>query len=97
VTCAGIETSRSIPASFPCPVAPVAVRGTGRWLGSGLVRQGSKEIRAAREQLAKLIVGRPNEPRGTAAGRVCENQLVLRRLLFGCPHWVIWRCFRRIT
>jgi hypothetical protein len=31
-----------------------AVSGTGRWLGSTLVRQGSNEIPAAREQLAKL-------------------------------------------
>ena len=33
-----------------------AVSGTGRWLGSTLVREGSNEIPAAREQLAKLDV-----------------------------------------
>lgn len=33
-----------------------AVSGTGRWLGSTLVQQGSNEIPAAREQLAKLNV-----------------------------------------
>jgi hypothetical protein len=36
-----------------------AVSGTGRWLGSTLVQQGSHEIPAAREQLAKLnVVGK---------------------------------------
>ena len=36
-----------------------AVSGTGRWLGSTLVRDGSNEIPAAREQLAKLdVVGK---------------------------------------
>jgi broad specificity phosphatase PhoE len=36
-----------------------AVSGTGRWLGSTLVREGSNEIPAAREQLAKLdVVGK---------------------------------------
>jgi hypothetical protein len=36
-----------------------AVSGTGRWLGSTRVREGSNEIPAAREQLAKLdVVGR---------------------------------------
>jgi hypothetical protein len=33
-----------------------AVSGTGRWLGSTLVREGSNEIPAAREQLAKMDV-----------------------------------------
>jgi predicted transposase YbfD/YdcC len=33
-----------------------AVSGTGRWLGSTLVKEGSNEIPAAREQLAKLNV-----------------------------------------
>jgi predicted transposase YbfD/YdcC len=33
-----------------------AVSGTGRWLGSTLVKEGSNEIPAAREQLAKLDV-----------------------------------------
>ncbi len=33
-----------------------AVSGTGRWLGSTMVREGSNEIPAAREQLAKLDV-----------------------------------------
>src|SRR5580704_15543729 len=36
-----------------------AVRGTGRWLGSTIVPEGSKEIPAARAQLAKLeVVGK---------------------------------------
>ena len=36
-----------------------AVSGTGRWLGSTRVREGSNEIPAAREQLAKLdVVGK---------------------------------------
>ncbi|MGO8930027.1 MAG: ISAs1 family transposase [Limisphaerales bacterium] len=36
-----------------------AVSGTGRWLGSTLVREGSNEIPAAREQLAKMdVVGK---------------------------------------
>jgi predicted transposase YbfD/YdcC len=36
-----------------------AVSGTGRWLGSTLVQQGSNEFPAAREQLAKLdVVGK---------------------------------------
>jgi len=33
-----------------------AVSGTGRWLGSTMVKEGSNEIPAAREQLAKLNV-----------------------------------------
>jgi predicted transposase YbfD/YdcC len=33
-----------------------AVSGTGRWLGSTMVKEGSNEIPAAREQLAKLKV-----------------------------------------
>ncbi len=33
-----------------------AVSGTGRWLGSTMVKEGSNEIPAAREQLAKLDV-----------------------------------------
>ena len=36
-----------------------AVSGTGRWLGSTMVQEGSNEIPAAREQLAKLdVVGK---------------------------------------
>ena len=36
-----------------------AVSGTGRWLGSTKVKEGSNEIPAAREQLAKLdVVGK---------------------------------------
>jgi predicted transposase YbfD/YdcC len=36
-----------------------AVSGTGRWMGSTLVREGSNEIPAAREQLAKMdVVGK---------------------------------------
>lgn len=36
-----------------------AVSGTGRWLGSTLVKEGSNEIPAAREQLAKMdVVGK---------------------------------------